>query len=279
MENQEVKAEEKVVGVDNTLPATTDNNPTALMPSTNDFQYIEKLAEQMVNLEKIGTMLVKGTLCAAKTVPDFIVATITGQQLGIPMMTAVNNIFNVNGKAGLATHIMRALILRAGVVYEKIADFEPVFTFYEGEPAPENPGKLRAKKVGEPKTPIIRGTGTIDELDTTKYVAGNKEIDRITKYKFERRVRQPDGTYKDMKVISYFSIVDAQRAELLDKDNYKKYPARMLDARAFAIGAREIASDVLFGMYTVAELADANDIAYEMSENFEEKFVDAEIVN
>ena len=285
MDNEKVdKAEERVVGVGNTLPATSANDTTALMPSTNDFQYIEKLAEQMGNLEKIGTMLVKGSICGAKTVPDFMVATITGQQLGVPMMTAVNNIFNVNGKAGLSTHLMRALVIKAGVTFEKVADYEPMYVYYDGEADPERPGKLRAVKIqgkdgaGNPimiATP--RGNTTLADFDDTKYVLGRSVVDRITKYIFERKVVQADGTYKTMRVTSYFSYNDAVIADLTDGVNYKKYPSRMLDARSFAIGAREIASDVLFGMYTVAELADANGVKYKMSEDFTEAFEDVEV--
>ena len=50
----------------------------------------------------------------------------------------------------------------------------------------------------------------------------------------------------------------------------------MVDTKDF-FGGREIASDVLFGMYSIAEIADASDIPYTMSASFEET-IDAEIV-
>lgn len=288
MENENVKqTEEREVGVSNTLPATSarDSDVTSLMSATDDFQYIEKLSQQMENLQKIGEVFVKGTLCAAKTIPDFVVATITGQQLKLPMMTSVNNIINISGKSALATHLMRALILRAGITYEKVCDFTPMYVYYEGEKDPDNPGQLRAKKIKANAedlkgTPIPRGMGTLEDMDDTKFVAGRAEVDRVTKYVFTRMLRQSDGSYKEMKVTSYFTMGDASKAGLLDKDNYQKYPARMLDARAFAIGAREIGSDVLFGMYTIAEIADANGVSYAMSESFNEEVedVDAEFI-
>ena len=47
------------------------------------------------------------------------------------MMTAVNNIIVVNNKPALATHLMRALLLKAGIVFNKVADFENVYeSFY-----------------------------------------------------------------------------------------------------------------------------------------------------
>lgn len=252
------------------------------LSSLSDFQYFEQLAAQMENLSKIASVFIKGGLCPIKTEPDFIVATISGQQLGLPMMTAVNNIIVVSNKPALTTHLMRALCIRAGVVFNKVTDFEPVFIYYEAEPDPDNEGRLRAVKIktgdNPQPQPIVRGKGTIAEMDKTLFVPGRKEVDRITKYEFERLVKVADGTFKTIKVTSSFSMSDANAAGLLDKGTYQAYPARMLDARAFAIGAREIASDILFGMYTVAELADANDINYTMNTSFEESFEDAEIV-
>lgn len=63
-----------------------------------------------------------------------------------------------------------------------------------------------------------------------------------------------------IKVVSKFTMVDANIAQLDTGVNWTKYPQRMCDARAFSIGAREIASDVLFGMMSLSELADANNV-------------------
>ena len=51
-----------------------------------------------------------------------------------------------------------------------------------------------------------------------------------------------------------FSIEEAERANLLGKDNWKKYPQRMLEARAKAALARDLFPDVLHGIYTPEEL-------------------------
>lgn len=57
-----------------------------------------------------------------------------------------------------------------------------------------------------------------------------------------------------------FSLADAKRAGLLDKKGYMwvKYPQRMLYARALAILARELFSDVIEGMYVEGELSGEN---------------------
>ena len=51
-----------------------------------------------------------------------------------------------------------------------------------------------------------------------------------------------------------FTIQEAERAQLLGKDNWKKYPQRMLEARAKAALARDLFPDVLHGIYTPEEL-------------------------
>ena len=41
---------------------------------------------------------------------------------------------------------------------------------------------------------------------------------------------------------------------MFEKDTYKKYPRILIGHRAFTYGAREIASDVLFGVMETTEL-------------------------
>lgn len=53
-----------------------------------------------------------------------------------------------------------------------------------------------------------------------------------------------------------FSIADAQRAELAGRANWKRYPSRMLLARARAALARDVYPDLLLGLYDPDELAD-----------------------
>jgi hypothetical protein len=55
---------------------------------------------------------------------------------------------------------------------------------------------------------------------------------------------------------SVFTIEDARRADLLKKDNWKKYPRAMLLARAQAQGVRAIAPDRFGGMHAAEEVRD-----------------------
>lgn len=54
-----------------------------------------------------------------------------------------------------------------------------------------------------------------------------------------------------------FSVLDAKRAKLWDKDTYKQYPDRMLQMRARGFAARDCFPDVLRGIVATEEAQDA----------------------
>ena len=56
-----------------------------------------------------------------------------------------------------------------------------------------------------------------------------------------------------------FTLKDAERAELLSKDNWKKWPAEMLRARAISTCGRIVCPDVLAGLYLADELGAVTD--------------------
>ena len=45
---------------------------------------------------------------------------------------------------------------------------------------------------------------------------------------------------------------------MFEKDNYKKYPRVLIGHRAFTLGARDIASDILMGVMETTELKITN---------------------
>lgn len=75
-------------------------------------------------------------------------------------------------------------------------------------------------------------------------------VDYVTEYKFTRKF--PDG--RVMTEYGHFSRNEALAAGLFDKDTYAKYARILIGHRAFTYGAREIGSDVLFGVMETTEL-------------------------
>ena len=78
-------------------------------------------------------------------------------------------------------------------------------------------------------------------------------IDYVTEYEF-KRYRMINGKEREITAISHYSFSEAQNAELFSKDTYKKYARIMIGHRAFVLGARDIANDVLMGCMETTEL-------------------------
>ena len=95
-------------------------------------------------------------------------------------------------------------------------------------------------------------------------------VDYVTEYKFTRHF--PNGT--TMCAIGKFTRSEALAAGLFEKDTYAKYARVLIGHRAFTYGARDIASDVLFGVMETTELKITNNIELTDSD-----FVEAEIVD
>ncbi len=59
---------------------------------------------------------------------------------------------------------------------------------------------------------------------------------------------------KEITAKGHFSYSEAMQAEMFEKDTYKKYPRILIGHRAFTLAARDIASDILFGVMETTEL-------------------------
>ena len=82
-------------------------------------------------------------------------------------------------------------------------------------------------------------------------------IDYVTEYKFTR-YKQIFGKVVETHATSHFSYTEAVTADFFTKDTYKKYARIMIGHRAFTLGARDIASDVLMGVMEETESAIIN---------------------
>ena len=76
---------------------------------------------------------------------------------------------------------------------------------------------------------------------------------KISFYRVKGDTQDPIGT-------STFTIKDAAKAGLVNKDNWKNYPRNMLFARALSNGARWYCPDAVGGYYTMEELEDVSPI-------------------
>lgn len=245
----------------------------------------EVFLKRMLRTEKSGI----------KTVEDGLAMIMKAQDLGLPFSSCVEHIHVVNGKTGIDIHIIKALLLKAGVTWECLNNYTPLYEYTDGfnvfveDKLPDycikcknadEANKLaeadkenKADKVYVYPVPFYKdfqgnvyrsyqlnkGFDIAVNQAHAKMITERKQIpvyripsqpvDYITKYKFYRTVKG-----KDMTAVGSFSYSDAVTADMFSKDTYKKYPKVLIGHRAFTYGARDIASDVLFGCLETTEL-------------------------
>lgn len=100
---------------------------------------------------------------------------------------------------------------------------------------------------------VIKGKPTISSelmLALFKRAGGRATWKHSDEQQAELEFVHPNGdTHRER-----FTTQDAQRAGLLDKAMWQRYPKAMLRARALAAGLRAVAPDVIAGTYTAEEL-------------------------
>ena len=233
--------------------------------------------------------------------------------LQLPFSSCLEHIHVINGKTGVDIHIIKSLLSRAGVTWECTKDYTPQYQYTDGNTIyietqlPQYCVKCRTAKEAEEKTdgdvvgvyPVrwyqdLNGNvynefqisdkcvPAINKQQALKLAAEGKfpimrvpavPVDFVTEYKFTRR-QIICGEKVVTTATSHFSYNDAKQAELLDKETYKRYTRIMVGNRAFALGAREIADDVLMGVMETSELKLITDVPLT-----DDDFTDAEVIN
>ena len=100
-------------------------------------------------------------------------------------------------------------------------------------------------------------------------------IDYVTEYKFTRIF--PNGTI--MNSIGRFSRNEGILAGLFEKDTYAKYARILIGHRAFTYGARDIGSDLLFGVMETNELKVTMNVPIDEQDITEAEIVDIKPTN
>ncbi len=227
----------------------TENNPNSLALTNTD----EMLA--------FGEKLLKSGLTPHKKPADIMAAIILGRELGIGVMTAVNHIHSVNGRASVGIQIILAKLLQCGVVYKILKDFDNSY-FYKTKDGAEYKEKFVMNNLD--KFQIVTAKTDINEYVKEKIQVMRFTEDTVTEIEFYRKVKQIDGTYTDMVINHKYGWSDVKVNGFDDKDNWKKMPKLMLRTRCLTIGARLIAPDYLSGIYEDSENYDVNNIPYKV---------------
>lgn len=269
--------------------------------------------KQLVAAENFLKRMITTDKGGIKNVNEGLAIMMRAQDLGLPFSSCIEHIHVIQGKTGVDVHIIRSLLSRAGVTWECTKDYAPQYqytdgnTIYNETQLPEYCVKCRTAKEAEEKTnndtigvyPVkwyqdLKGNIynefqvnekcaiAINKTQAMKLANEGKfpiirvpavPIDFVTEYKFTRR-KNICGEKVVVNAIGHFSYSEAQTAELFKKDTYIKYARIMIANRAFTLGAREIADDVIFGVLETSELKLVTDTPLDGSE-----FIDAEVIN
>lgn len=284
-----VKPTNAVAPITNSSASHLDGRLSSLdLTNTDDVKKAEALLTIMMRSDKGGI----------KSVNDGIAILMRAQELNLPFTSSIEHIHVINGKTGIDIHIIKALLLRAGVAWECVRDYAPLYEYTDGfnvyneSMLPEycvkvrnaedaksfaisdNDGKIAVYPVAFYKD--IRDNATIYreyQLNSNFAIVVNKiqakaileqkkvpvyripavPIDYVTEYKFTRAI--PIGNeYRIQSSIGRFTYLEALNAGMFEKDTYVKYPKILIGHRAFTYGARDIASDVIFGCMETTEL-------------------------
>ena len=270
------------------LTTTRHRTPTTSLSNVNLFD-----DKQRAMAEALITRIMRSDKGGIKTIEDGLAIAMRAQDMQLPFSTCIEHIHVINGKTGVDVHIIKALLSRAGVTWECTKDYAPQYQYTDGDniynetQLPTYCVKCRSAKEAEAATtedvvgvyPLrfyadLKGNVynqfglndkcviALNKVQALKLANEGKfpvvriaarPIDYVVEYKFHR-VFVINGKERVQEAISHFSFSEAQGAEMFTKDTYKKYARIMIGHRAFAYGARDIASDLLMGVMETTEL-------------------------
>lgn len=280
---------------------TTNNNAAkpVINGGLNTLNFFD--SKQLVAAENFLTKIMRSEKGGIKSVNDGLAVLMRAQDLGLPFSTCIEHIHVINGKTGVDIHVIKALLLRAGVTWKCIKDYAPLYEYTDGinvymdNAIPDYCIKCLSSKEADAKAKADIEKGINDnvyiypvkwyqdfngniykdyQLNTKQFgIAVNRQqaneiakggrnpvyripakpVDYITEYEFHREINGIDTI-----AIGKFTYSEALTADLFSKDTYKKYPRILISHRAFTYGARDIASDVIFGVMETTELKIVN---------------------
>jgi len=210
--------------------------------------------EQYANVNQMlqaAQMLIDSrTLPANITEPEQVVGIMKyGNELGIPVMTALNNIHMVQGRPTLGVHLVSAQLHKYRVTYTIKEDF----------------------------VAVDMGNGAIDARTTIVFTDHNlkdqfkQELKEYSKMDDDTKTfykpileKLQEGIHTE---VSYYWS-QAAGSGLTDKSNWQKDPRNMMRVRCLTAGARLVKPRALKGGYETTELAEAMNSETDIPDNY-----------
>lgn len=161
---------------DNPTEATRENENQHLVKLDNN---ISESAINKVNLldetqykaaEIFLSKIMRSEKGGIKSVADGMSVLMRAQDLKLPFSTSLEHIHVINGKTGIDIHIIKALLLKAGVTWDCIEDYTPLYEYtdsinvYNENLLPEYTVKCISKKDAEEKANTAYEKGETDKI-------------------------------------------------------------------------------------------------------------------
>lgn len=293
-ENKEEQKQEVTASKHSNAVAKKDVGVKPTEQVIHQLNRINLLDETQVEKAKVFMLqLARSKKGGISSVEDGLAVLMRAQDLNLPFSTCLEHVHVINGKTGVDIHIIKSLLSKAGLTWECTKDYSPLYEYTDGfnvyieDKLPEycvkcnNRKDAEARQAKEADNDIVYVYPTLYFKDfngnvyksyqwnsnlavamnpahaaelakqgkVPVYRIPNQPIDYVTEYRICRVVRG-----KEIYSTGRFSFTDAQTAEMFEKDTYKKYPKILIGHRAFTYAARDIASDILFGVYETTEL-------------------------
>jgi hypothetical protein len=250
----------------------TKSESNAIVPKdfNNQLKFFEEIA--------------KGANTGVKTTGDAMLLYQKAKELGIGWGNAIPHMHIINGKSGIDIHIIKAILTKpkSGVTWIKTEDYVGIYNYVDPNSVIYAESELPPNYivVNSFKDEVPEGRHKVAILPTNIGTAAapvwkKLPVDFRTTYIFTRKKKDIDDTWITTTATGTFSWSKAITAGLpIDKQGnlnpdgvWQKYRQLMIDTRAFTLGSRDIASDLLMGNYEKTELLDFNNVNYTVEES------------
>lgn len=288
--------EDKEIKVDDTA-ITTSNNGTEKhngIQHTNAAYQLNYMSEaEIAGLELFIKRVMRSDKCGIKSIEDGLAIAMRAKDLRLPFSTCIEHIHAIQGKTGVDVHIIKALLVKGSVSWEKIDDYRALYEYtdgfnaYDEDKLPSDCIKCLTPKEAQTKNAEDKDHEHIYVYPVKYYKDYNgnvyKEYQLNGKFEIATNTNEAKQIASTGKVPVYripaipidyitryrfyrkiggrdiiaegeFTYKDAIVAGCFEKDTYKKYPKIMISHRAFVYGAREIANDLIMGCLSTEEL-------------------------
>jgi hypothetical protein len=233
-----------------------------------DKDMFNNFGDQQAMIEYV-TPFLKGEGSPFKKPEDGIKVLLSAKELNVPFSVALSHSFIVNNKVAHDTHFIRGLAQRGGIAMTTVEDYRPLYsyryrdsTFLQDE-IDQNPNTYKVFTSAAVLGDYVNTKRGKEDFDNgiIPVLRAEKPYDYRTTIRFEREFQLKNGRFVHLVEDASFTYSEAKKAELVDKNNWKKYGRDCLYARSTTRGLRRIAGDIVHGILTKDEfgLIDDND--------------------